>query len=108
MNFTAAGDRKNDENTIVVRSKAHAAQFEDWFDKLWTSIDGRYLTQQPDPESSASGTSCDDGIDNDFDDRADGGDPGCGPRPPALPALPPIVHQIPLASNQTCSWELVK
>ena len=94
MNFTGAGERSNDENTIVLRSNTHAAQFGAWFDRLWDSIDDRWSTDRPDPESMVSGTSCRDGVDNDFDDLVDAADPGCR-RPPharslaGCPAPPP-------------------
>jgi len=106
MNFTSAGERSNDENTIVLRSKAHAAQFEAWFDRLWGSIDDRWLADRPDPESTASGTACRDGVDNDFDELVDAADPGCARAIP-LDRLPPVQHRLPLTDGQRCSWKLV-
>ncbi|MEN0067706.1 MAG: phospholipase D-like domain-containing protein [Myxococcota bacterium] len=107
MNFTGAGERSNDENTVVLRSRRHVAQFEAWFDKLWNSIDDRHLKGRPDPESADSKTACRDGVDNDFDDLVDADDPGCQ-APVALPPLPPIQHRLPLTAGQECSWELVR
>jgi len=88
MNWTSAGENGNDENTIIIRSKRHAAQYAAWFDTLWKRIDERWLTGRPDPESADSGTACTDGSDNDFDHLADAEDPGCSKRPPPLPRLP--------------------
>lgn len=94
MNWTRAGEDTNDENTLILRSEALAAEFESFFDYLWDSIPQEWsqLGARPDPESSASSTACADGVDNDFDGFADGEDPGCGDSAPQLPALPP--HRI--------------
>jgi len=88
MNWTSAGENGNDENTIIVRSKTHAAQYAKWFEQLWGAIDDRWLTDRPDPESKDSGRACMDGSDNDFDHKADKEDEGCSVNPPPLPALP--------------------
>ncbi len=88
MNFTGAGEGGNDENTVIIRSVAHAAQYGVWFEKLWASVPERWLHSNPDPESQISGTACTDGSDNDFDSLRDGEDPGCSKDPPPLPALP--------------------
>ena len=91
MNWTSAGERANDENTLIVRSKRLAHQYNAWFEGLWGSIPHQWLAEgaRPDPESWHSGTACTDGVDNDFDHRVDTADPGCQPNPPALPELPP-------------------
>ncbi len=107
MNFTGAGERSNDENTIVLRSKTHAGQFHRWFDRLWGTIDERWLTDRPDPESRASGTACTDGVDNDFDELVDAADPGCGRGLPLDP-LPPVQHRLTLQAGQRCGWGLVR
>jgi len=90
MNWTSAGERTNDENTLIVRSPKVASQFTAYFEDLWQSIDDRWLTNNPDPESKDSGTSWRDGIDNDFDNLVDEADPGTGENPPPLPLLPPF------------------
>ena len=89
MNWTSAGERDNDENTQVVYSKKHAEQMHSFFNQLWNSIPDKWLRDNPDPESLNSGTSCFDGVDNDFDQLADSEDPGCSLIPSLLPALPP-------------------
>ncbi len=89
MNFTTAGEFGNDENTIIVVGERYGAQYEKFFDKLWNSLGDQWLVGRPDPESKSSSTSCTDGVDNDFDRKADAADPGCGDDPPPLPALPP-------------------
>lgn len=72
MNWTKAGAIRNDENTIIIRnSKAQALQLTAFFDELWTSIPKRWLQADPAAESRDSGSSCFDGIDNDFDQRKD-------------------------------------
>jgi len=92
MNWTSAGTRSNDENTIVLHSKKLAREYDQGFEKLWEAIDDRWLEGRPDPESMDSPQACRDGVDNDYDHHADSEDPGCGPNPPPLPALPP--HRI--------------
>ena len=88
MNWTAAGEKDNDENILIVESDAIASQISHFFDQLWESIPDRWLTGRPDPESMDSVGSCSDGIDNDFDDLIDRSDPSCASTA-ALPTLPP-------------------
>ena len=91
MNWTGAGEHSNDENTLIIRSDELSSQFDRYYDALWTSIPDEWLAKgsRPDPESKASVGSCSDGIDNDFDDFVDAGDPGCSENAPAMPPLPP-------------------
>lgn len=117
MNWTSAGMYSNDENTLLVQSRRLARQFDRYFDDIWKSIpeEWREPHARPDPESWDSGTSCEDGVDNDFDDLADDEDPGCSEDPPPLPELPP--HRIvtrdeykalrrayPMMRYQWCDW----
>ncbi|HMV66392.1 MAG TPA: phospholipase D-like domain-containing protein [Myxococcota bacterium] len=88
MNWTSAGENGNDENTIVLHSRAHAKQFEGYFEQIWKEIPDRWLQGRPDPESKDSGAACTDGVDNDYDHNADAKDPGCGDHPPPLAPLP--------------------
>lgn len=90
MNWTSAGERGNDENTLIVHSTRHAAQFHAYFDTIWGAIPDKWLQGRPDPESKDSLHSCSDKSDNDFDHLRDAEDPGCGKNPPPLPALPTI------------------
>ncbi len=90
MNWTSAGARDNDENTVIVQSERYAGPFVSNFNNLWTSIPDRWLRGNPDPESKMSIGSCIDNIDNDFDKNVDGVDQGCSLNPPALPKLPPF------------------
>ena len=94
MNWTSAGQRSNDENTLLVQSRRLGRQFDEYFEDIWESIPEKWGEPgaRPDPESRDSGTSCTDGVDNDFDDLDDAQDPGCSSSPPPLPALPP--HRI--------------
>lgn len=101
MNWTSAGDSKNDENTIIVHSEQLAAQYERFFETIWQSIPQQWATANPDPESKDSTTACSDGVDNDFDHQDDGEDPGCGENPPPLPALPPW-KRVGKAGRLTC------
>lgn len=85
MNWTSAGERTNDENTLIVHDAALAGSVHDWVGRLWDTVNPRWSTGRPDPESMVSAGSCVDGSDNDFDGLRDGDDPGCGPTPPDLP-----------------------
>ena len=91
MNWTTAGESTNDENSLLIRSARLASQFDEYYQHLWTSIPEKWMLpgSRPDPESLDSGNSCDDGVDNDFDDLADERDPGCSHNPPPLLKLPP-------------------
>ena len=94
MNWTSAGQRSNDENTLLVQSLRLGRQFDAYFEDIWASIPEMWGESyaRPDPESRDSGASCFDGVDNDFDDLDDAADPGCSEDPPPLPELPP--HRI--------------
>jgi phosphatidylserine/phosphatidylglycerophosphate/cardiolipin synthase-like enzyme len=105
MNWTSAGEYENDENTIIIRSPELAAQYTEYFERIWASIPERWLTANPDPESRDSTSACTDGSDNDFDELADDDDPGCGPNPPALPELPPW-RKVPKDGRMTCEVEM--
>ncbi len=108
MNWTSAGEYDNDENTLIIRSQKHAAQYEAWFDKMWSDLPDQWLEGRPDPESQDSTTACHDGVDNDFDHLADAEDPGCGPNPPPLPALPVGTIVEKKYASAKCSWNMVE
>lgn len=77
MNFTKAGNIRNDENTLIINNRQLAKKYKRYFLTLWHSIPNRYLTYDPLPESFESGNSCIDKIDNDFDKSLDSKDNGC-------------------------------
>lgn len=77
MNFTIAGNSKNDENTLILENVALAKKYKAYFLALWDGIPDAYLHYNPSPESLKSGNSCWDGIDNDFDGKVDKEDSGC-------------------------------
>lgn len=106
MNWTGAGEDKNDENTVILSSTKLAAQYEAWFERVWNRIPDRWLQGRPDPESHDSGSSCSDGVDNDYDGQKDAADPGCSASPPPLPPAPP--YEILPSGGAKCSWELLK
>ena len=89
MNWTSAGERSNDENTLIIRNRALVSEYRRAFNRMWSNIPDKWLQGRPDPESRNSGTACTDGVDNDYDRNADTDDPGCGDNPPPLPGLPP-------------------
>ena len=78
MNWTLAGEKKNDENTILINNSPElGVQLFLFFEKMWNSIPDSYLQKDPFPESIESGTSCYDLIDNDFDDIIDANEKEC-------------------------------
>ena len=88
MNWTSAGERDNDENTLFLTSAELGGQYSVFFERLWESIPEKWLRESPDPESLNSGTSCSDRVDNDFDKRVDLDDDGCVNKPNPMPDLP--------------------
>lgn len=76
MNWTEAGSRQNDENTIVVDNRLLAADVRGYFGALWRSLD-QVQNQSPRAESRDSVNSCFDGTDNDHDGDTDNRDSGC-------------------------------
>ena len=91
MNWTAAGEYSNDENTLLIKSNRLASKFDGYYRKIWNGIPKRWSKKnaRPDPESRDSQTACSDGVDNDFDKLADAGDPGCSKNPSVMLSLPP-------------------
>ena len=77
MNWTSAGESKNDENTLIIRNARDAKNYQVFFNLLWSSIDNKWLREDPLPESPDSHPSCNDTIDNDFDKLIDLNDKDC-------------------------------
>jgi phosphatidylserine/phosphatidylglycerophosphate/cardiolipin synthase-like enzyme len=94
MNWTAAGNNANDENTLYIRNDTVAAQFQQEFDRQWSALAhiptcSRVSAEGADastcsspynctaPDTCTSGSCCD-GSDNDYDGRTDLDDEACG------------------------------
>lgn len=77
MNWTDAGQSKNDENTLIIRNYDDASNYQEFYNLMWNSIPDRWLNNDPMPESLESVGSCYDGIDNDFDSNIDAKDLNC-------------------------------
>ena len=77
MNFSNSGERRNDENMLIVKNSRLAMFYREFFEYLWKKVPDKYLTQIPRAEGNESLGSCFDGIDNDFDGRIDKADEGC-------------------------------
>ena len=84
MNWTSAGEGAIGENSLLVNAWGLARQLGRYYEAIWHSIPRKWQEAgaRPDPESLEYGPSCTDGVDNDFDDVADGRDPGCSASPP--------------------------
>ena len=78
MNWSKAGNYRNDENTIFVENnKRLHREMQDYFDKLWETLQGQSDYHKVAPESFSSINSCFDGLDNDHDGLVDSMDYGC-------------------------------
>jgi phosphatidylserine/phosphatidylglycerophosphate/cardiolipin synthase-like enzyme len=80
QNFTEAGNSQNDENTLLIKGPGGARigkDFKAYFSALWQAIPEAFNCRNPGAESSSSGSTCHDGIDNDHDGRIDADDSGC-------------------------------
>ena len=77
MNFSSSGDRRNDENLIVIKDSNITKFYKNFFLYLWAKIDNFWLTHDVSAESHYSIGSCTDGIDNDYDGLTDSADDGC-------------------------------
>ena len=77
MNFSASGERWNDENLIILESPKFAKTYKKFFEYLWSRIDDKWLKLNAHSESIDSIGSCSDGIDNDYDEKIDMEDSGC-------------------------------
>ena len=76
MNFSNNGEKRNDENMLIIEDKEITQFLKSSFLHLWHKIPNKYLTIDPRPESLESFGSCSDGIDNDFDGKIDSKDKG--------------------------------
>ena len=45
--LTSAGWKTNDENTVIIESKAQAKKFDEYFASIWNSIDNKWLVYNP-------------------------------------------------------------
>lgn len=90
MNWTLAGDEKNDENTIYVRNDSFAGEFQADFDAKWASLstvapctwiaaegNSSSVCTNDNCETQCVSGSCCDSSDNDYDGQADSLDNGC-------------------------------
>ena len=79
-NFSNSAENKNDENMVVIDNKRLANFYKDYFEYFWAKIPDKYLKYNVSAESRYSIGSCNDGIDNDFDNKIDLADDGCKPK----------------------------
>ncbi len=77
MNFSNSGEKKNDENTLIIEDNRLALFYKDFFLYLWKKIPDKYLKQNVRAEGKESIGSCTDGIDNNFDGKIDSADDAC-------------------------------
>lgn len=77
MNFSFSGENKNDENLIVIKDELAAKFYKNFFLYQWNKIDNKWLKFNAKAESKDSIGSCEDGIDNNYDNLTDTDDPAC-------------------------------
>ncbi len=93
-NWTSNGEINNDENMIIMENvRGYVWKYNRWFLSLWNNIPEEFLTKRPLPESLLSGNSCNDNMDNDFDDYIDSVDFSCDSKTDAyvVDPNPPVV-----------------
>jgi phosphatidylserine/phosphatidylglycerophosphate/cardiolipin synthase-like enzyme len=91
MNFTRAGDNRNDENTLYVKNAALASEFAAEFEREWQDLatvpvcrpisaegaESSSCTPSDDCTQSCASGACCDGIDNDHDGQLDRQEEAC-------------------------------
>ena len=77
MNFSKNGEKRNDENVLIIKNRELAIFNKNFFEYLWKKIDNYWLTNDANSEGLDSEGSCFDGIDNDYDGKTDMADEGC-------------------------------
>jgi phosphatidylserine/phosphatidylglycerophosphate/cardiolipin synthase-like enzyme len=91
MNFTAAGNVNNDENTLYVQNAGFAAGFQAEFERQWADLasvpacsavsaegsDSSSCSPAANCNATCSSGSCCDGADNDYDGHPDATDEAC-------------------------------
>ena len=77
MNFSNSGDKRNDENLIVIENSEVTKFYKEFFLYQWNKIDNKWLKYNVRAESKDSIGSCSDGLDNNYDGLIDKADPAC-------------------------------
>ena len=77
MNFSNSGEKRNDENMIILHDKDAAKFYKKFFIYQWNRIPDKWLRYNPRAEGVDSIGSCSDGIDNNYDGKTDKEDVGC-------------------------------
>ena len=79
MNFSKAGNEKNDENLLVIKDEGAAKFYKKFFLYYWKKIPNKWLKHNPGAESLNSYGSCFDGEDNNYNNLIDLQEPACKP-----------------------------
>ena len=77
MNFSKAGNLKNDENLLIISNSGAAKFYKDFFLNQWNKIPDKWLKYNVRAEGKESIGSCSDGIDNNYDGLTDKEDEAC-------------------------------
>lgn len=77
MNFSASGENKNDENTIIIKDREIANLYTAYFNYLWKKIPDKWMFIDAKAEGTDSIGSCTDGVDNNFNKFIDLKDINC-------------------------------
>lgn len=77
MNFSNSGDKRNDENLVVIHNTEITKFYKEFFLYQWNKIDDKWLKYNARAEGKDSIGSCEDGLDNNYDGLVDMADPAC-------------------------------
>ena len=77
MNFSNSGEKRNDENMVILKDSNAAKFYKTFFLYQWGRIPDKWLKYTPRAEGADSIGSCSDGLDNNYDGKTDKEDVGC-------------------------------
>ena len=77
MNFSNSGNKRNDENLMIIENSKLARFYKDFFLYQWDKIDDKWLKYNARAEGKDSIGSCSDELDNNYDGLIDLADPAC-------------------------------
>lgn len=77
MNFSNSGEKRNDENLVLINDPKITKMYKEFFLYQWNRIDDKWLKYNVRAEGKDSIGSCSDGLDNNYDGLIDKEDVAC-------------------------------